>query len=139
MMHSDCHLDGVECVCSYCQCGFGNNNDHWQTVTVSGLDAGTYAVTTTSDDPIETPCCVFTDTVTLNFPPTPDPTASPSNEPSNAPSNAMTADPTSAPTTDPTVEPTVSPSNDPSLAPTVEPTVVPTASPTVDPTASPTY
>ena len=105
----------MECVCSYCECSFGNANDHWQTVTVTGLDPGTYAVTTTSDDPIEMPCCTFTDTVTLEFPPTPSPTA------------GVTADPTAEPT------------SDPSAAPSRAPTVDPTASPTVEPTASPTY
>lgn len=113
----ECQEDGVECVCSYCSCSLGNSNHHWQTVSVSGLDPGTYAVSTTSDSQTETPCCTFTDTVTVYFPPTPSPTLSPTKEPT-------------APTLTPSAEPTVSPTT--GTPTTASPT---TASPTIEATA----
>jgi len=126
-----CHEDGVDCVCSHCNNGcsldHSNRNDHWQTVTVSDLEPGTYAVTTTSETSIETPCCdPFGSSVTSQ---TPNPTISPTVSPSP---------PTESPTFDPTVEPTMNPTADPTTEPTMDPTSDPTVDPTNDPTADPT-
>jgi len=133
----DCQQDGIECDCSYCACSYGNDNDHWQTVSISGLDPGTYAVTTTTDSAVEEPCCTFTDTVTVYFPPTPAPTLSPTDDPT-APTDAPTGSPSQPPSSAPTQPPTSSPSAAPSGSPTMTPSAAPSLSPTDAPSLSPT-